>query len=289
MSEGGLMTEIFELYDALIQSEDIREFFKKEWLMSVSELEKLIIHARVSLIEKLSYLIWLRDYVAYGKDKKILAEMVDLYEKAIYEIYHRSDERIEYKISNIRLDSDSDDTDLTSFFSTYLSNERIYHYPITPFDVLADEKNKLKHSHVIPHYKVVQSMRQADGTLIFNIAYTLTWLQGVLSAIDFVMPEAFVSSIGVRMPVYYRIHETLRNFPLPFGNNSEIRIITPMMKKPLHGRLTSTLDEMDNWTHTFKPFGDYYKNCPPLDLSFQKIDISSDFNTFDSIESLFMW
>ena len=51
------MQEIFGLYDVLIRSEDIREYFKKEWLMTADELEKLIMHSHVPLINKLSYLI----------------------------------------------------------------------------------------------------------------------------------------------------------------------------------------------------------------------------------------
>lgn len=284
------MQEIFGLYDVLIKSEDIREYFKKEWLMTADELEKLIIHSHVPLINKLSYLITVRDEVAYGKDRKSLADMVSLYEKAVHEIYHNADERLELKVSNLRLESDRDDTELTSYFDTYLYNERVFNSPDVMFDTLSEDKVKLKNSHIIPYYNVVQSMRLEDGSLDLRIAYRLTWVNGVLSAIDFTMPEEFLEKNAIRKGVYYRKHETLRAYPLPFDNNSAVRIQTPMMRRPLHGKIISAFDEMNCLTsYTFKPYGDYYINCPPIDLSNHKIDMVYDWTVFDSVESMFMW
>lgn len=282
------MKIISDLYDSLIKSEDIREYFKQEWKMSAQELTSLIIHSHIPLINKVLYLSMIRDEVAYGKDKKNLADMVSLYEKAVHEIYHNADERLELTVSNLRLESDIDDTELTSFFDTYLTNERVFQSPDIMFDKISEDKAKLRHSHIIPYYNVVQRLRSDDGTLESRIAYRLTWIEGVLSAIDFTMTDKSLESMGISKEAYYRKHETLRGYPLPFAN-SEVRIQTPMMKRPLHGRVTSILNGYDDWVHTFKPFGDYYANSPPIDLSNQKIDISYDWIVFDCVESLFMW
>ena len=106
--------------------------------------------------------------------------MVSLYEKAVHEIYHNADERLELKVSNLRLESDRDNTELTSHFDTYLYNERVFNSPDVMFDTLSEDKVKLKNSHVIPYYNVVQSMRLENGSLDFRIAYRLTWVNGVL-------------------------------------------------------------------------------------------------------------
>ena len=259
------MRDIFDLYDVLIQSESIRAYFKQEWRMNALELEKLIIRANVPLTDKLSYLLWVRDKVAYGKDRRILAEMADLFEKVIKEIYRPKEGLWEYKVSSLHLESDRDDTELTNFFSTYSAVENVFPSYYIVLDTLSVNKRQSEHSP-IPCYHVVQYVRQEDGSLDFHIAHSLKWIDGILSATSFAMPDRIAERLGVRQAVHYRIHETLSNFPLPSGKGI-VRLMTPMMEAPLYGEVRSTLDEMDNWVHTFIPYGKKFKDCPPIDLS----------------------
>ena len=276
------MNGIFDLYDVLIQSKDIRDYFKQMWLMNALELEKLIIHANVPLTDKLSYLVWVRDNVAYGKDKEILSDMIDLYEKAIDEIFNTNSENLKFKVADIRLHSDEDESELINYFLICNDNWRTFDSFSDMNNNLSENKSLDANEGIVPYYRIGQYIQQSSGVLERQIFYTMTWIKGTLSVTDFIMDNDHLKKLGVREAVDFRRSEGLKDIPLPF-NNDEVQIATPMMKHPICGKVVKALDDNEDYVYLFYPADDKFMKCPPLDLSYQKIDMTSDFITFDSV------
>jgi hypothetical protein len=258
--------DAFDVY-GVIRSEEIREYYRKEDPMGILEKEQLILHSYTSVEQKVTLLKEL-SRTCSKEESRMLDEMRRVYEKYIRQLRH----------PDVR----------TIFLLEYVEQGYDEGRIIVPgvlggaFDTVEEVEGELTKIYggveemVFGRVTVLQVPKKEKVKEAF--CFGLFWIDGKWQVKDFSVREEVLKAQGVSADTVERFCEYSMRHPLPFENGCRLKLLLPFMKEPVYGILESEKDGNGCWYHFLNVGNESF------DLSYSKIDLTSEYSSLDFIE-----
>lgn len=265
-SENTDRNDTFDVY-SVIRSEEIREYYRKEDPLGIFEKEQLILHSHTSAERKTALLKEL-SRTCSGEESRRVDEMCRVYEIYIEKIRH----------PHVR----------TVFLLEYAEQDYDDGRIIVPgvlggaFDTVEEVEGELTKVYggmeemVFGRITVLQIPQNEKVKEAF--CFNLFWIDGRWQIKDLSVREEELKAQGVSPDTAERFCEYSMQHPLPFENGSRLKLLLPFMKEPVYGTLESEKDGNGCWHHFLNVGNESF------DLSYSRIDLTSEYSSLDFIE-----
>ncbi len=265
-SENTGRNNTFDVY-GVIRSEEIREYYRKEDPLGIFEKEQLILHSHTS-VERKTALLKELSRTCGGEESRRVDEMRRVYEKYIEQVRH----------PHVR----------TVFLLEYAEQDcdggRIIALGVLggAFDTVEEVEGELTKVYggmeemVFGRITVLQVPQK--GKVKEAFCFNLFWMDGKWQIKDLSVREEELKEQGVSSDTAERFCEYSMRHPLPFENGSRLKLLLPFMTEPVYGILESEKDGNGHWYHFLNVGNESF------DLSYSKINLTSEYSSLDFIE-----
>ena len=288
----------------LIRNEEIRNFFRENDVLGYDgDKAMLICHSYLHVDKKISLLRELSQVVNNDHIKEEIANSIQFGNEAL-EIIKKPLERCLYVLIIPGIQWTHDDEFCQSL---YVYND-LSMYADTFEEVLNLAKSIDPNQSIEFGLEVIrfpEGKERNDEQEDADITVTLSWIDGKLDILGFDLYTDW-KSLGVRSDKYNYFTRDFEHFPLPFEDGCQLKIQTPIMQKPIFGvlkkeRFPEWGEEKDwvklygkkvlvEWTHELYPVNtppedrSYENNLDRIELTFQQIDMISEYSVLDWVE-----